>query len=99
MAGDLHKRVLLLGPTGVDKRAAVARLNARLKGTLGHQFKFIDYENDFLKPKLAVKHWTVFLAQDIVQPAKLSMCVRDTGICQRNSTKNHKPRRHPHYSQ
>jgi hypothetical protein len=68
-ASDLHKRVLLLGPTGVDKGAAIARLNARLKGTLGHQFKYVDYENDFLKPKLAVKHWTVFLAQDIAQQA------------------------------
>jgi hypothetical protein len=68
-ANDLHKRVLLLGPTGVDKHAAIARLNARLKDTLGHQFKYIDFENDYLKPKLNVRHWTVFLAQDIAQQA------------------------------
>jgi hypothetical protein len=61
--------VLLLGPTGVDKGAAVARLNARLKGTLGHQFNYIDFENQFLKPKLNVKNWTVFLAQDLIQQA------------------------------
>lgn len=67
--GDLHTRVLLLGPTGVDKGAAIARLNARLGRTLGHQFKYIDFENEFLKPKLNVRHWTVFLAQDIAQQA------------------------------
>jgi hypothetical protein len=70
MAGaNIHKRVLLLGPTGVDKAAAVARLNARLSATLGHHFKYIDFENGFLKPKLNVKNWTVFLAQDIAQQA------------------------------
>jgi hypothetical protein len=68
-AGDLHKRVLLLGPTGVDKGAAVARLTARLSAVLGHHFKYIDFENDFLKPKLNVKNWTAFLAQDIAQQA------------------------------
>lgn len=68
-AGGLHKRVLLLGPTGVDKGTAVARLNSRLQATPGHQFRYIDFENDFLKPKLNVKHWTVFLAQDIAQQA------------------------------
>src|SRR5262249_3785894 len=68
-AGEFHKRVLLLGPTGVDKGAAVARLNARLKGVLGHQFRYVDFENDFLKPKLNVRQWTVFLAQDIDQQA------------------------------
>jgi hypothetical protein len=29
----------------------------------------MDFENDFLKPKLNVKNWTVFLAQDIAQQA------------------------------
>jgi hypothetical protein len=64
-----HKRVLLLGPTGVDKSAAITRVNERLGTTLGHQFKYIDFENQYLKPKLSVKHWTVFLAQDIAQQA------------------------------
>jgi|SRR5579862_2664905 len=68
-ANDLHKRVLLLGPTGVDKGAAIARLNARLKGALGHQFRYVDFENEFLKPKLSVRNWTTFLAQDISQQA------------------------------
>lgn len=65
----LHKRVLLLGPTGVDKSTAIARLNTRLSSTLGHQFRYIDFENDFLKPKLKVRNWTVFLAQDIATQA------------------------------
>jgi hypothetical protein len=65
----LHKRVLLLGPTGVDKRQAVERLSTRVKASLGHQFKYLDFENDFLKPHLNVKNWTVFLAQDIAQQA------------------------------
>ena len=70
MAGaDLHKRVLLLGPTGVDKREAVTRLSGRLKSVLGHNLKYIDFENEFLKPELNVKNWTVFLAQDIAQQA------------------------------
>lgn len=67
--GGLHRRVLLLGPTGVDKGAAIARLNERLAATLGHRFRYIDFENAFLKPELKVKHWTVFLAQDIAQQA------------------------------
>jgi len=67
--GGLHKRVLLLGPTGIDKREAIVRLNARLKKTLGHHFSYIDFENDFLKSKLNVKNWTTFLAQDIAQQA------------------------------
>jgi hypothetical protein len=70
MAGSgLHKRVLLLGPTGVDKHDAVARMGARLKAILGHNFKYIDFENDFLKPQLNVENWTIFLAQDIAQQA------------------------------
>jgi hypothetical protein len=68
-ASGLHRRVLLLGPTGVDKGTAVTRVNERLRATLGHQFKYIDFENDYLKPKLSVRHWTVFLAQDIAQQA------------------------------
>lgn len=68
-ASGLHKRVLLLGPTGVDKGVAVDRLNTRLNATLGHRFNYIDFENDFLKPKLNVKNWTIFLAQDIAQQA------------------------------
>jgi hypothetical protein len=70
MAGaGLHKRVLLLGPTGVDKATAIDRLTARLEATLGHRFKYIDFENDFLKTHLNVKNWTIFLAQDIAQQA------------------------------
>jgi len=67
--GGLHKRVLLLGPTGVDKATAIERLNERLSSTLGHRFNYIDFENQFLKPELNVKHWTIFLAQDIAQQA------------------------------
>lgn len=70
MAGrELHKRVLLLGPTGVDKAAAAERICARLHNTLGHQFRYVDFENEFLKPHLRVKNWTVFLAQDIATQA------------------------------
>ena len=32
-------------------------------------FKNIDLENDFLKPHLTVKNWTIFLAQDIAHKA------------------------------
>jgi hypothetical protein len=54
-----------LGPTGVDKAAAVQRLLGRLKATLGHEYRFIDFENGHLKQHLNVRNWTVFLAQDI----------------------------------
>jgi MoxR-like ATPase len=47
-----HKRVLLIGPTGVDKAAAVRRIAERLKQTLGHQPKYVDFENDYLKSEL-----------------------------------------------
>jgi hypothetical protein len=32
-------------------------------------FRYVDFENDFLKPHLSVKNWTIFLAQDISQQA------------------------------
>jgi hypothetical protein len=67
--GSLHKRVLLLGPTGVDKATAVRRVCARLKTELGHEFNFVDFENEHLKQHLNVKNWTIFLAQDISQQA------------------------------
>jgi hypothetical protein len=70
MAGhDLHKRILLLGPTGVDKATAIKRVAARLGQVLGHNLKFVDFENAFLKEHLNVRHWTAFLAQDIAQQA------------------------------
>ncbi len=65
-----HKRILLLGPTGVDKSGAAARLAARVKATLGHTLTYIDFENAFLKQQLDVKNWTIFLAQDIAVQAK-----------------------------
>jgi hypothetical protein len=65
----LHKRILLLGPTGVDKAEAAKRLGSRLKASLGHEFKYIDFEKEYLKQHLNVKNWTIFLAQDIAQQA------------------------------
>jgi hypothetical protein len=58
-----HKRILLLGPTGVDKAQAVARLNQHLQKQ-GHEFKFVDFENSFLKNDPGVRTWMHFLAQD-----------------------------------
>ncbi|MEA2821622.1 MAG: hypothetical protein QOJ86_3626 [Bradyrhizobium sp.] len=65
----MHKRILLLGPTGVDKAEAAKRVCARLKAKLGHEIKYIDFENEYLKQHLNVKNWTIFLAQDIAQQA------------------------------
>jgi hypothetical protein len=65
-----HRRVLLLGPTGVDKARAVERLTVHLRSTLGHQLRFIDFENDFLKRQPSVRNWMTFLAQDIAQQAQ-----------------------------
>jgi hypothetical protein len=59
-----HKRILLLGPTGVDKAVAVARLTSHL-ATLGHGLRFVDFENDYLKRDPGARSWTQFLAQDL----------------------------------
>lgn len=59
-----HKRVLFLGPTGVDKKAAALRLSKHLE-QLGHGFRFVDFENEFLKNEPGVRSWTHFLAQDM----------------------------------
>jgi hypothetical protein len=59
-----HKRILLLGPTGVDKAAAAGRLASRLEHR-GHGFKFVDFENDYLKHQPSVNSWTQYLAQDL----------------------------------
>ena len=63
-----HKRILLLGPTGVDKATAAKRLSAYLE-TQGHGFSFVDFENDHLKKDRRVKSWTHFLAQDLEDQA------------------------------
>jgi hypothetical protein len=61
-----HKRILLLGPTGVDKAAAAARLSSHLEKR-GHGFRFVDFENAHLKHDPGARSWTQFLAQDLAQ--------------------------------
>jgi hypothetical protein len=60
----MHKRVLLLGPTGVDKAAIAGRLQKRLNEKLGQQARFVDFENEYLKKEMPSKDWMTFLAQD-----------------------------------
>lgn len=63
-----HTRVLLLGPTGVDKSAAASRLAGFLRTNFAQEIRFVDFENQFLKPRIAEsasRNWTTFLAQDI----------------------------------
>jgi len=59
-----HKRILLLGPTGVDKRTAASRLGSCLEKR-GHGFRFVDFENDYLKQQPSAQSWTQYLAQDL----------------------------------
>ena len=62
-----HERILLLGPTGVDKRQAVERLSVHLREKHGLSLTYIDFEKDFLNSRLpASGSWTNFLWQ---QPA------------------------------
>src|SRR5262249_28903409 len=44
-----HRRILLLGPTGVDKATAAGRLSTHLTSNFGHSIRYIDFENGFLK--------------------------------------------------
>jgi len=70
----LHKRVLLLGPTGVDKGAAVQHLGEYIQERHGHTIRYIDFEKDFLKPvlpKFGLKNFFTFLAQDSNQQATI----------------------------
>lgn len=61
-----QRRVLLLGPTGVDKAGAAAHLIEHAKNGLAHVIRYVDFENEFLKPALpGAKDWVTFLAQDI----------------------------------
>jgi len=62
-----HRRILLLGPTGVNKAVAANRLREHIASTLGHRLTFVDFENAFLK--IHLKSWMTFLGQDIVQQA------------------------------
>jgi hypothetical protein len=67
-----HQRVLLLGPTGVEKHAAAARLAGFVSEVLGQDFRFVDFENEFLKPTLPPpRNWTTFLAQDSYSQSSL----------------------------
>jgi len=63
-----HKRILLLGPTGVDKATAAARLSKHLE-TRGHGFRFVDFENAHLKSQPGARSWMHFLAQDLALQA------------------------------
>lgn len=62
-----HQRILLLGPTGVDKAVAGKRLAAHIHATLGHKVRFVDFENDYLKQHLSVRNLMSFLAQSSAQ--------------------------------
>ena len=66
-----HRRILLLGPTGVNKRLAIDRLRAHVRQILGHSIIFVDFENDYLKKHMTVKNWMTFVAQDIVQQSSI----------------------------
>jgi len=68
-SAKLHKRILFLGPTGVDKAKVAARLSSELSTGFSHEVRFVDFENEFLKRHMAVKSWMSFLAQDIRQQA------------------------------
>ncbi|HTQ15059.1 MAG TPA: hypothetical protein VMH86_14380 [Rhizomicrobium sp.] len=62
-----HKRILMLGPTGVDKSTAAKRLAARVKDKFNHEIRFVDFEKEYLKPELernGIRNWFTFLAQD-----------------------------------
>jgi hypothetical protein len=57
--------MLLLGPTGVDKATAAENLRLFIENSHGQTFRYIDFENDFLKPILPPPgSWTNFLASD-----------------------------------
>lgn len=65
-----HKRILLLGPTGVDKAAAMARLRIYALEKFGQKIRFIDFENEFLKLHIkrhSIRTWTSFLATDVLR--------------------------------
>ena len=62
-----HKRVLLLGPTGVNKEIAVDRLRKYVREKFNHDIRYVDFEREFLKPELVangIRNWFTFLAQD-----------------------------------
>lgn len=63
----LHRRVLLLGPTGVDKAVAAERLARYVKEKFNHEVRYIDFEKQFLVPELrkhSIRTWFSFLTQD-----------------------------------
>lgn len=64
----LHERILLLGPTGVEKAATAGRLSAFLKESHGHEIRYIDFERDFLEPTSRTygeRSFAGFLSQDV----------------------------------
>jgi hypothetical protein len=67
IATTVHKRILLLGPTGVDKAVAIERLRSYVKNKLNHDIRYIDFEKEFLNPELrrnSIRTWFTFLTQD-----------------------------------
>ena len=67
-----HKRVLLLGPTGVDKAMAIQRVGSFIKKEHGHAIRYVDFEREFLKPllpKFGHRTFFAFLMEDSNQQA------------------------------
>ena len=60
-----HRRILFLGPTGIDKAAVAARASEYISELFNHQIRFVDFEKEFLKQQPTVKDWMTFLNQDI----------------------------------
>jgi hypothetical protein len=69
-----HKRVLLLGPTGVDKKTAIERLAKYAKAKFGHTIRYIDFEHEYLSAAItadSLKNLFTFLAQDRSRQANI----------------------------
>ena len=44
-----HKRIVFLGPTGVDKTVAAKRIEEYMTSEHGQDMRYVDFENEYLK--------------------------------------------------
>ena len=63
---DKPIRVVLLGTTGIEKRQIAENLSNWTKEKLGHSFRIIDFEKDYLTDsKKGRRSLSNFLAKDV----------------------------------
>lgn len=59
----MHRRVLILGTTGLEKHKVATNVRDRIKDLHQHEYQIIDFERDCFKVSGLYKEWSSYLSQ------------------------------------